>query len=161
LQIVNDPHAVPDAILGGVRAEQDAAQPHHRVLNGAEETRVRMRNLHVLGIVKDGALLREVENLITLALPDGIVTHRRHAILREQNRSALILAHCLAVVTVAARHQHRRPRRRRRRQVQVRRDMKSRAALEHDLLDAITFALQRAHDARLQRRSLRQPADVF
>ena len=161
LQVVDDAHAIPDAELRRICADQGAADSRHRVLRGANEAHIRMWHLHMRRIVEDRAFLRQIEHLIPLTLPDGIVAHRRHAMTCQQHADQLILPHRLALMTMTTRHQHRRPRRRRVGQVKVRREMKRGPRLQDDFLHAIALALQRARDLRIQRRALRQPTDAL
>lgn len=107
------------------------------------------------------ARIGQIQHLITFALPDRIVTHRRHAVAREQDAGALVTARSLAVMAMPDRHDHRGPRRRRLREVEIRRDMKPRPAFEDDLFDAIALALQRADQLWIQRRAVWQTADLL
>ena len=161
LQVVDDSHAVPDAELRHIRPDQRAAEAGRRMLRGTHQPHVGMRHLHMRRIVEDGALPRRVEHLISLALPDGVVANRRHAVTGQQHADELILPRRLPLMTMPARHQHRGPRCRSLGEIKIGREMKRRPRLKDDLLHAIAFALQRARDLRIQRRPLRQPADAF
>ena len=161
LQVVDHPHAVPDAKLRHIRTDQRTADAHHCMLRRAHQPHVRMRHRHMRRIIKCLPLLRDVEHLIPLSLADGVVAHRRQAVSRQQDRRTLILPHRLAIMAVSARHQHRRPRSGRLRQIQIPRHMKSWTALKQDLLHAIPLPLQRPHHLRFERHPLRQSANLF
>ena len=89
LQVVDHAHAVPDAELRDVRAEQRAAEADHRVLGRAHAAaRSGCGTVTCGASSKTRALLRRVEHLIALALPDGVVANRRHAVPRQQDADA-------------------------------------------------------------------------
>jgi len=90
LEIVNRPHAVPDAVGRHIAADEDRADADQRVFGGAAK----------------GGLAVGLEHLCALALADRVVAERSQPVLRKQDAGALIGLGAFAVGAVAARHDH-------------------------------------------------------
>jgi hypothetical protein len=162
LQVVDRPHPVPDAVLRHVGTEQNAADTHQRVFDGAEKPDARMRHRQP---VRDGrkrlVIVFEVQRLIPFTLSDGVITQSRHAVFRQQDGHPLISAGRFAVVAVTARNEHCGERSFTRRQIEIGRDMMLGPAFEQDFLDAIAVPLQFADDLRVERRPFGESSQLL
>ena len=161
LQVVDRAHAVPDAILRHVFTEENAAHTDQGMFGRAQMPNGRMRHGQLARIVGEVIVAHTpIDDLVTLSLPDGIVTEGRHAILREENGRALILARRLAVVTVTTGNENRRMRTLGFRKIEVARHRMPWPAFEHHLLNLISLTLQPSGHPGLQRHAFRKRPDL-
>ncbi len=141
-QIVERAQAIVDGVPRERIAHQQRLQAENRVFGG------RLPGLRLFEIV--------VPHLDALALPDGVPGKAHIALLRHRYQHILPGLMRLGAAFVAEREQDRRiGRAALLRQIQVRRDMKARVAFEDRLLDLVVGEIERADNARIQRRPFR------
>lgn len=124
-EVVERPHSVPDTIGRGVASHGNAAGSDQRVFGRRPVARY----------------AREVQNLIPLALTDGVIAERGDAMLGQKDTRLLVTD--LPVGRVATRHEHCRnllPRPLVRRQIEQGGNEVPWLALKDDFLDAVAAA---------------------
>ena len=83
LQVVEGPHAVPNAIARRVATDQDRTDADGRVLRGRARER----------------FPRVVQHLVTLTLPDRVIAQRRDAVARQGRGDPLIAGLAVGTIT--------------------------------------------------------------
>ena len=142
-QVVERPDAVPNPVIRGARAGQARPDVGQRMLAGPPGDR----------------LAAFIEQLVSLALADGIVNQRDEAMPGQQDADALIRFRRLAVCRMPARHQHAGERPLARRHVEIPGHVVAGTALVEDPLDPVTLGLDRAEGLPVKRPALGKRAE--